>query len=156
MELTAAWIGSFPARPHSHPAFAITETSRKISFRQTSCRKSRASLSRRWTMRRKSAVLTVGRSLPVFPDQRTFSGEVGMSQTCTTAEVKEQPSRWPLRIDFVVAWWRPRAARERTPCDTGAGTSVKSYRHGEAANSAIASLARCSLQPERRTQPRRI
>jgi hypothetical protein len=41
------------------------------------------------------------------------------------------------------------AARERTPCDTGTGTSVKSYRHGEAAYSAIASLARCSLQPER-------
>src|SRR5260370_21095020 len=26
-------------------------------------------------------------------------------------------SRWPLRIDFVVAWRRPRAARGRTPCD---------------------------------------
>jgi hypothetical protein len=30
----------------------------------------------------KSAVLTVGRSLPVFPDQRTFSVSVGMSQRC--------------------------------------------------------------------------
>src|SRR5260370_41976893 len=28
------------------------------------------------------AVLTVGRSLPVYPDERTFSGEVGMSQRC--------------------------------------------------------------------------
>jgi hypothetical protein len=30
----------------------------------------------------KSAVLTVGRSLPIFLDQRTFSREVGMSQRC--------------------------------------------------------------------------
>jgi hypothetical protein len=30
----------------------------------------------------KSAILTVGRSLPVCPDQRTFAGCVGMSQRC--------------------------------------------------------------------------
>jgi hypothetical protein len=30
----------------------------------------------------KSAVLTVGQSLPIFLDQRTFSGEVGTSQRC--------------------------------------------------------------------------
>jgi hypothetical protein len=27
------------------------------------------------------------RPFPVFPDQRTFSGSAGMSQTCTTTEV---------------------------------------------------------------------
>jgi hypothetical protein len=30
----------------------------------------------------KSDVLTVGRSLPVYPDKQTFSGSVGMSQRC--------------------------------------------------------------------------
>src|SRR5712671_4755946 len=30
----------------------------------------------------KSDVLTVSRSLPVYPDQRTFSEPVGMSQRC--------------------------------------------------------------------------
>jgi hypothetical protein len=29
-----------------------------------------------------SAVLTFGRSLPVYPDERTFSESVGMSQKC--------------------------------------------------------------------------
>ena len=29
-----------------------------------------------------STVLTVGRSLPVYPNEQTFSGSVGMSQRC--------------------------------------------------------------------------
>jgi hypothetical protein len=33
-------------------------------------------------LRVKSAVLTGGRSLPVYPDQQTFSEFVGMSQRC--------------------------------------------------------------------------
>jgi hypothetical protein len=42
----------------------------------------------------KSAVLTVGRSLPIFLDQRTFSGEVGMSQRChCTKSLRSSPLR---------------------------------------------------------------
>jgi len=39
---------------------------------------------RAYPLRVKSAVLTVGLLLPVFPGEPTFSGSVGMSQRCQT------------------------------------------------------------------------
>ena len=36
----------------------------------------------------KSTVFTVNRSHPVYPDQRTFLAFVGMSQRCTTADLR--------------------------------------------------------------------
>ena len=42
----------------------------------------------------KSAVLTVDRSLPVYPDQRTFPRVVGMSQRCQcTKSLRSSPLR---------------------------------------------------------------
>jgi hypothetical protein len=58
----------------------------------------------------KSAVLTVGGSLPVFPDKRTFSEFVGMSQRCLTGlmrcnmvgECPIPPSRLSVPLDPVI------------------------------------------------------
>jgi hypothetical protein len=41
----------------------------------------------------KSAVLTGGRSLPVYPDKRTFSEAVGMSQRCHEATLRQSPAQ---------------------------------------------------------------
>src|ERR1700694_3281603 len=38
-------------------------------------------------------VLTVGRQLPVFPHKQTFSGSVGMSQTCQQATSRAKEAR---------------------------------------------------------------
>ena len=38
--------------------------------------------------------LTIGRSLPVYPDKRTFSAPVGMSQRCqSTKSLRSSPLR---------------------------------------------------------------
>src|ERR1700686_2107136 len=46
----------------------------------------------------KNAVLTVGRTLPVFPNKQTFSVSIGMSQRCPKAEVA------PSRAGVVFLW----------------------------------------------------
>jgi hypothetical protein len=54
----------------------------------------------RWPLRVKSDVLTVSRLLPVYPDQRTFSEPIGMSQRChlqTIGVSEKPPSRKPQR-----------------------------------------------------------
>jgi hypothetical protein len=52
---------------------------------------------RRWmSALGQSAVLTLGRWLPVYPDERTSSEPIGMSQTC-----QERKSNATKRIDYV-------------------------------------------------------
>src|SRR5258705_12239626 len=43
----------------------------------------------------KSAVLTVGQSLPIYPDKQTFSESDGMSQMCPQADIALIRSRAP-------------------------------------------------------------
>ena len=52
----------------------------------------------------KSAVLTVDRSLPVYPDQRTFQERSGMSQRCHQATYAKFATNnghrcWAFKVD---------------------------------------------------------
>jgi hypothetical protein len=50
----------------------------------------------------KSPIVTVGQSLPVYPDQRTFSESVGMSQKCQE-KCQEETSRTACASNAIVA-----------------------------------------------------
>jgi hypothetical protein len=49
----------------------------------------------------KSAALTACRSLPVFSHQRTLSGSVGMSQTCSHKQTSRDEIDYPGRASML-------------------------------------------------------
>ena len=77
-----------------------------------------------WPMWVDSAVLTFGRSLPVYPDERTFSESVGMSQK---VESRMGAVAWAIRQRSVShPTGSPEAvARPRLPQNVACGFSPR-------------------------------